>query len=720
MPESADSVTRLEEQDYHRLTRRNTLFTLLVFIIPFILLLIFINFSLSRIIQNQVFNQLATMVEENAKIINLFLQDKEADFRSYGPTQIKSLEEVENLRLVFQQMIKNKPWFDFIFVANLEGSIIFSTNSQLINESIASRPYFLASRQGQFFNSGIFYSDLLKQPAFILSQPLLTHSGEIIGILGVSLNLNYFYNLLFDLRIGETSELFLINSAGLLLSPTKLGGEPLKDFGFYQLQGNPHKGDKGVIVHLDYRGQKVLCAYEKIPQTDMILVSEVDLKEALIPVTKANRTIILVFAIFFIVLAMLSHFHSRRTTSIIKRLTEGLRLALAESQKKSEALDNLNIELAKKVKEAEKLAEELRLSREYVLQLIDSLTPGVIGLSINGEITHFNRSFRQMFDLPELKIGENFFRSFDWFNDPELKAAFERTVRTGQAQHLNRKTFSFRPDEYYRLSLFPIFDGQGNIQGVSLLTENITEREKLQQQLAEYEKLSALSQLALGAAHEINNPLQGISSYLETLAEQSKDEKEREQINLVLENVTRISQTIRGLLNFARPSPPQFTKLNLNQLIDDTLSFLSYQPIFRKIKIIKMLAPALPQITADINQIRQVLTNIFINAAQAMPEGGELKVVTSKVKFKDFVQIDISDTGCGIPPENLKRIFEPFFTTKKKQGTGLGLSISLSYIRNHGGEISVQSQVDQGTTFTILLPVRQTGRTIFQEEEVIS
>ncbi len=133
-----------------------------------------------------------------------------------------------------------------------------------------------------------------------------------------------------------------------------------------------------------------------------------------------------------------------------------------------------------------------------------------------------------------------------------------------------------------------------------------------------------------------------------------------------------------------------------------------------------MLAPALPQITADLNQIRQVLTNIFINAAQAMPEGGELKVVTSKVKFRDFVQIDISDTGCGIPPENLKKIFEPFFTTKRKQGTGLGLSISLSYIRNHGGEINVQSIVGQGTTFTILLPIRQTGRTVFQEEEIIS
>ncbi len=718
MPKKANQ-DKTEGQEYRRLTRRNTLFTLLIFITPFILLLIFINFSLSKIIQKQSFNQLATIVEENAKIINLFLNDKEADFRSYQQTQINSLTEVELLRPVFQQVIKNKPWYDFFFIANFEGLIVFSSDNRLLNESIASRPYFLASKGGHFFNSSIFFSDLLQQPALIFSQPLVNRSGEAIGVLCASLKLKYFYDLLFDLRIGETSELFLINEAGLLLSPTKLGGRPLHDFGFYQPQGNPHKREKGVIVHLDYRGQKVLCAYEKIPSTDMILVSEVDLKEALLPVTKANRTIIFIFTIFFIVLTTLSHFHSRRTTSIIKKLTEGLRLALDEAKKKGQALDNLNLELANKVRETERLAEELRLSKEYVLQLIDSLTPGVIGLDIHGKITHFNHSFRVMFALPELQRGDSFFRSIPWFNDPELELAFEKTIMTGQAHQIERKTFSTRPDEYYRLSLFPIFNGHGNIQGVSLLIENITEREKLQQQLAEYEKLSALSQLALGAAHEINNPLQGISSYLESLAEQTTTEEEKEEISLVLENVARISETIRGLLNFARPSPPQFTKLNLNHLIEDTLAFLSYQPIFKKIKIEKVLAPTLPPITADLNQIRQVLTNIFINAAQAMPEGGLLKVVTIKVKFKDFVQIDISDTGCGIPPENLKKIFEPFFSTKKK-GTGLGLSISLSYIRNHGGEINVKSVVGQGTTFTILLPIRQTGRTVFQEEEKTS
>jgi signal transduction histidine kinase len=111
---------------------------------------------------------------------------------------------------------------------------------------------------------------------------------------------------------------------------------------------------------------------------------------------------------------------------------------------------------------------------------------------------------------------------------------------------------------------------------------------------------------------------------------------------------------------------------------------------------------------------------MFINAVQSMPAGGELRVETSKVKFEDLVQIDISDSGVGIPPENLKKIFDPFFTTKKSQGTGLGLSISLSYIKNHGGDISVRSEVGKGTTFTVVLPTRQKGRIQPKGEEVIA
>lgn len=709
--------------NYHNpssITWRNTVFTLLFFIAPFILLAIFLNFSLTRIIKQQSFNQLATIVEENTKIINLALTEREMDFQAYRQIEISSLEEIDKIQTNLVQARRDKPWYDLFFIANLEGQIVFSTDSHLLNKSVASRPYFLASRNGQFYNSGIFYSDLLDRPTLILSQPLLNREGQIIGVMAASLNLKYFYSLLFDLRFSETSELFLVDDKGILLSPTRLGGQPLKDYAFYRTQNNPHLGEKGVGIHLDYRGQKVLCAYHRISGTNMLLVSEVDLQEAMLPVRQANRIIFLIFTFFFLILAGISILYSKRTTALINKLTSNLRSALHEAEKKSHELDTLNLELAKKIKETQSLAEELRLSKEYILQLIDSLSPGVIGLDMQGRITHVNRSFRQTFNLPHINIGDNFFNCVPWSNDKELELAFENTITLGRPQQIPRKTLSAYPDEYWRFSLFPIINSQNQIQGVSLLVENITEREKLQQQLAEYEKLSALSQLALGAAHEINNPLQGIFSYLEILAERTEDEKEKAEINLVLENVNRISETIRGLLNFARPSPPQFTKINLNLLIEETLSFLSHQPIFRKIKITKILAPSLPLITADLNQIRQVLTNMFINAAQAMPDGGELKVTTSKIKFKDYVQIEIADTGCGIPPENLNRIFDPFFTTKKNQGTGLGLSISLSYIRSHGGEISVQSTVGQGTTFTIILPIRQTGKGPFISGEIIS
>ena len=163
----------------------------------------------------------------------------------------------------------------------------------------------------------------------------------------------------------------------------------------------------------------------------------------------------------------------------------------------------------------------------------------------------------------------------------------------------------------------------------------------------------------------------------------------------------------RGLLDFARPTPPKFTKISLNKLISETLSFLHHQPLFRKIKIDKTLPDAVPQVTADINQIRQVLINIFINAAQAMLDAGTLTIITNKVKFEELIEIRITDTGVGISKSDIKRVFEPFFTTKKGKGTGLGLSISYSYVKNHNGEINIQSEINKGTEVIILLPIRQ-------------
>lgn len=247
-------------------------------------------------------------------------------------------------------------------------------------------------------------------------------------------------------------------------------------------------------------------------------------------------------------------------------------------------------------------------------------------------------------------------------------------------------------------------------------------RQKVQfeAQLAAYEKYAALAQLALGAAHEINNPLLGIQSHLELELNDTADPERREEIEQCIAGTRRISSTIRGLINYARPGPLVLGKIQLGRLVDETLNFLRHQPMFRRLRLEMRIAPELPTITADANQLSQILMNLLLNAAQATPEGGSITISAQKIKFAEALELTVTDTGAGIPADILPHVFEPFFTTKRGQGTGLGLSISHAYVRSHGGDIRVDSLPGRGTTVRITLPIRQEGRmTVQQEEEVV-
>jgi signal transduction histidine kinase len=237
--------------------------------------------------------------------------------------------------------------------------------------------------------------------------------------------------------------------------------------------------------------------------------------------------------------------------------------------------------------------------------------------------------------------------------------------------------------------------------------------------LADYEKYAALAQLALGAAHEINNPLLGIFSHLELELKTAGSDEQRAELEQCLAGAKRISSTVRGLLNYARPGPLKLARLSLDRLVNDTLAFLWHQPLFHNIKLEKNVPADLPPISADSNQLSQVLVNLLLNAAQAMPEGGTIRIEANKVKFAEQVEIRVRDTGCGIPADVLPRVFEPFFTTKRGKGTGLGLSISQAYVRNHGGEMSVESIPQRGTTVRIVLPFRHVDQPAEEELEKV-
>jgi hypothetical protein len=236
-------------------------------------------------------------------------------------------------------------------------------------------------------------------------------------------------------------------------------------------------------------------------------------------------------------------------------------------------------------------------------------------------------------------------------------------------------------------------------------------KKKLEQyhyrQMERADRLASVGEMATGIAHEIKNPLAGISGAISVLADDfAADDPRREVVGQVLEQIGRLDKTATDLLYFGRPGTPEFNFVDVNSLVKKTLFFVSQHPEARNIHRIKELTRDLPPVWVDEKQIQQVLFNIIINAIQAMPDGGTLSIQTDVQNRgeRTLVRVLVMDTGKGIPEAELENIFVPFHTTKN-QGTGLGLPICRRLLEQHGGNIRVQSRVDEGTTFIIELPV---------------
>ena len=226
------------------------------------------------------------------------------------------------------------------------------------------------------------------------------------------------------------------------------------------------------------------------------------------------------------------------------------------------------------------------------------------------------------------------------------------------------------------------------------------------QQMERADRLASLGEMATGVAHEVKNPLAGISSAISVMADDfSEDDPRRDIFQQILEQLRRLDKTATDLLVFGRPGKPEFSYVDLNDLVKKTLFFVSQHPEARNIHRRKDLSRDLPPVWADAKQIQQVVLNISINAIQAMQAGGSLLLSTALVERHghSVVQLKISDTGKGIPQEELEKIFVPFYTTKT-QGTGLGLPICKQLLEQHRGTIGVESRLGEGTTFTIELP----------------
>ncbi len=225
-------------------------------------------------------------------------------------------------------------------------------------------------------------------------------------------------------------------------------------------------------------------------------------------------------------------------------------------------------------------------------------------------------------------------------------------------------------------------------------------------QLLQSERLASLGRMAAGIAHEINNPLTGIMMFTSSLEEDENcTEEMKESVDVIMNETKRCREIIRGLLDFARQRQANLQRIDINEAISNSVKIVTSQCQASGIAIDTSLDESIPTMMADAVQLEQVFLNLMINASDAMKSNGTLTVKSHLVN-RDEVEIEITDTGHGIPKENLTQIFEPFYSTKGTKGTGLGLAVSWGIVQQHGGTLDVESEVGKGTTFNIRLPLK--------------
>src|SRR5881296_3516204 len=361
------------------------------------------------------------------------------------------------------------------------------------------------------------------------------------------------------------------------------------------------------------------------------------------------------------------------------------------------ALDNAQL-----YSSLEQKALEIVRLKDFSENIVESLNIGVLSVDLDGIVESRKTRMEQLFGVSRQEsVGRQLSSLLPEELAREIAARGDQEQITGiykQRLHHQGKLLTLN------VSITPLVSKSNERIGRLLLFDDVTQRERLEEQMSQTEKLTSLGLLAAGVAHEVNTPLAVISNYIQMLAKQMPEGDPRHSIiEKIVKQTFRASEIVNNLLNFSRTGLAEAGDVDVNRVVEETLSLMAHPLKISHIQVVKQLGEPLPAVRGSANKLQQVFLNLFLNARDAMPSGGLLEVRTAA--HNGSVEIEVADTGAGIAREHINRIFDPFFTTKASgRGTGLGLSVSYGIIKEHAGKIDVRSTPGKGTSFHVEFP----------------
>jgi two-component system nitrogen regulation sensor histidine kinase GlnL len=357
----------------------------------------------------------------------------------------------------------------------------------------------------------------------------------------------------------------------------------------------------------------------------------------------------------------------------------------------------------------------------HLTNVLEAVLDGVVLVDAEGRVEELNSEAGRLCGLAESALGQSLDACLG--SDHVVSELAREVVASGRAKIERERRLAHRlptpgvPEVVADVSAAPLFDGEGEVDGVVLVLRDRTVLDQLQHMVAEREQLETFGRIAAGIAHELKNPLGGIRGAGEILGDRAADGKTRAAAELIVREADRISALVEDFMTLARGDVLRLEPVNLHRILDDVLDLLAHDPLGARARVERLFDPSLPEISADANRLTQVFLNLARNALQALPEGNGTLRITTRISLDHrladaegrslpAVAVELRDDGRGMPEEVRERLATPFFTTRPG-GTGLGLTISRHWVAGHGGRLQVESAPGAGTTVRVLLPLRR-------------